>query len=126
VTLFSEIAGGPRARGAKTAREEVAADLERICGIRRGSLLLAPEYGVDDVTVLFHSFPMIDAWSANLERTLARYERRIGRVQVSAVQAESADLTLRVDIEALLTDAGRSASTQFRATLDTQSRLSVR
>jgi type VI secretion system lysozyme-like protein len=140
MTLFTEIASSAADSGARTttsmagaararassARDAVAIEIERICGIRRGSLLLAPEYGVEDVTVLFHSFPMIDAWSAHLEHTLSRYEPRLAHVEVSAVQSEATDLTLRAEIRGMLVEGGRSSPAYFHATLDAQCRMSVR
>ena len=125
MTLFAEIAGlaSERAPGVRGA---VAADVERICASRRGALLLAPEYGVDDVTFLFHSFPMIDAWSAHLERSLARYEPRLRNVQVVPVVIDSPDLTLRAEIHAQLVVDGRPSLARFTATLDSQCRMSVR
>jgi type VI secretion system protein len=125
VTLFAEIAGIPSPRGA-TVREVVAADVERICASRRNALLLAPDYGVDDVTFLFHSFPQIDAWSAQLERALARYEPRLRSVQVVPIVTDSLDLTLRAEIHAALVVDGRPSPARFTATLDSQCRLSVR
>jgi type VI secretion system protein len=125
VTLFAEIAGTPGPR-TTTVRDAVAADVERICASRRGALLLAPEYGVDDVTFLFHSFPQIDAWSAHLERSLARYEPRLRNVQVVPVVTDSPDLTLRAEIHAQLVVDGRPSPARFTATLDSQCRLSVR
>ena len=124
MTLFGEIAGG-RAE-ALTAHEAVAADVERICATRRRSLVLAPEYGVDDVTHLFHAFPAIDAWAAHLERTLALYEPRLRQVHVVPTMTESLELTLRAEIQAALVVEGRLASVRFTATLDAQCRLSVR
>ena len=52
MTLFAEIAGRRSER--KTVREDVARNLERICATRRKALLLAPEYGVGDVTSRFN------------------------------------------------------------------------
>jgi type VI secretion system lysozyme-like protein len=125
MTLFAEIAGLASDRGT-AVRDTVAADIERICASRRHALLLAPDYGVDDVTHLFHSFPMIDAWASNLERTLARYEPRLRAVQVVPVVTEALDLTLRAEIRAILVVDGRPSSARFTATLDSQCRSSVR
>ena len=125
MTLFAEIAGLQSERTVGL-REAVAADVERICSSRRGALLLAPDYGVDDVTFLFHSFPQIDAWSANLERTLARYEPRLHAAQVVPIVTDGLDLTLRAEIRAVLIVDGRPSPARFTATLDPQCRLSVR
>jgi type VI secretion system protein len=124
MTLFAEIAGA--AAEDVSFLEAVAADVERVCASRRGSLLMAPEYGVDDVTHLFHSFPAIDAWAAQLERTLARYEPRLRQVRVVPVVTESLELTLRAEIQARLVVNGRASPVRFTATLDSQCRLSVR
>lgn len=125
MTLFAEIAGDRAAR--RTLRDEVAADVERICASRRRALLLAPEYGVDDVTFLFHSFPMIDAWTEDLRRSLARYEPRLVELQVLPIVTEdSLDLTLRAEIRGTLMVDGRPSPTRFTASLDPECRLSVR
>jgi type VI secretion system protein len=124
VTLFAEIGGRPSER--TTLREDVARNLERICATRRKALLLAPEYGVGDVTSLFHSFPMIDAWAARLERTITAYEPRLGQVQVVPVVSEVPELTLRAEIRGVLMVGGRPSAARFSATLDPQCRMSVR
>jgi type VI secretion system lysozyme-like protein len=124
VTLFAEIAG--RSADRATLREDVARSLERICATRRRALLLAPEYGVGDVTSLFHSFPMIDAWAARLERTIATYEPRLSQVQVVPVVAEVPELTLRAEIRGVLMVGGKPSAARFSATLDPQCRMSVR
>jgi type VI secretion system lysozyme-like protein len=124
VTLFSEVAGRPAERA--TLRDDVARSLERICATRRKALLLAPEYGVGDVTSLFHSFPMIDAWAARLERTIVRYEPRLGQVQVVPIVSDAAELTLRAEIRGVLLLGGKPSPARFSATLDSQCRMSVR
>ncbi len=124
MTLFAEITS--RSADRATLREDVARSLERICATRRKALLLAPEYGVDDVTSLFHSFPMIDAWAARLERTIATYEPRLGQVQVVPIVTEAPELTLRAEIRGVLMVGGKPSVARFSATLDPQCRMSVR
>jgi type VI secretion system lysozyme-like protein len=125
VTLLAEIAGAPAS--SKNPRDAVLADLERLCTLRRGSLLLAPDYGVDDVTFLFYSFPGgIDSWSDDLESAVTKYEPRLRNVRVLPILSDSLDLTLRIEIQALLIAGNRSAPARFAATIDPQCRLSVR
>ena len=124
MTLFAEIAGRPRVHA--PLRDDVARSLERICATRLHALLLAPNYGVGDVTNLFHSFPQIDAWAAALEQTIAEYEPRLGRVQVVPVVSETPDMTLRAEIRGVLLVNGKSSQARFSATLDSQSRMLVR
>lgn len=125
MSLFAEIATAAAAR-TPSIREAVAADLERICATRRRSLLLAPEYGVDDVTSLFHSFPQIDAWAANIVRTVTLYEPRLRGVQVVPLVSEALDLTLCAEIRGVLIADGEASDARFTATLDPQCRTSVR
>ena len=83
MTLFAEIAGVSPSSPPKL-REEVRAHLRRMCSTRRASLLLAPAYGVDDVTRLFHSFPGgLEGWRANLEEAIRLYEPRLRAVRVT-------------------------------------------
>lgn len=124
MTLFAEIAG--RAPGRLAVRDDVAHSLERICSTRTRALLLAPRYGVGDVTNLFHSFPQIDSWAAALERAIAEYEPRLGSVQVVPILTDAPDLTLRAEIRGVLLVGGKPSPARFSATLDTQSRVHVR
>jgi type VI secretion system lysozyme-like protein len=129
VTLFAEIAGRTPAnrRGDSSVREAVVANLERLCGLRRGAVLSAPEFGIDDVTLLFHSFPVgLDVWQGRLERSIRQYEPRLRNVQVVPIVSDELDLTLRVEIHALLVTADRAAPTRFAAAIDPQHRVSVR
>jgi type VI secretion system lysozyme-like protein len=125
VTLFAEIADRPGEGGA-TLREDVARSLERICSTRLRALLLAPNYGVGDVTSLFHSYPQIDSWASALENTIAQYEPRLGRVQVVPIITDTTDLTLRAEIRGVLLLGGKPSPARFSATLDSQSRVHVR
>jgi type VI secretion system protein len=123
VTLFAEIAG--TTTQAATLRHAVISDLARICSIRRGSLLLAPDYGVDEPTFLFFAFPSIDGWTAHLARSLARYEPRLRSVRVVPLVSDALDLTLRAEIQGVLVAGDGSAEARFTARLDSQCRLSV-
>jgi type VI secretion system protein len=129
VSILSEIAGeeGRVRRAGSPLRDAIVADLERLCAVRRGSMLLAPSYGVDDVTLLFHSFPeSVEAWIARLEATLRDYEPRLRDVRVTRVASGALELTMRVEIQATMVGAGRTAPASFSATIDPQARLTVR
>ncbi|HEY6459864.1 MAG TPA: type VI secretion system baseplate subunit TssE [Polyangiaceae bacterium] len=125
MTLFAEIAGRKGDSGVPL-REAVARSLERICATRLRDLLLAPDYGVGEVTSLFHSFPQIDAWAADLQRAIAAYEPRLGRVQVVPVVNDTPDLTLRAEIRGVLLVDGGPSHARFSATLDSHHRMNVR
>jgi type VI secretion system lysozyme-like protein len=118
MTLFAEIAGISPSSPPRL-REEVGAHLRRMCSTRRASLLLAPAYGVDDVTRLFHSFPGgLEGWRANLEEAIRLYEPRLRAVRVTPITGEPADLKLRFEIQGeLVVDGspGAAEPVNFRA-----------
>jgi type VI secretion system lysozyme-like protein len=108
-------------------REQVRAHLLRMCGIRRGSLLLAPDYGMDDPTYLFHSFPGgLDEWLRQLADAVARYEPRLVDARVTPRPSDELDFTLRFEIQGTLTLRDRTEPTQFTAIVDPLQRWSVR
>lgn len=118
MTLFAEIADS-RPRSLPDLREEVREHLLRMCSIRRGSLLLAPDYGVDDPTHLFHSFPGgLDEWLKHLENMVRHYEPRLHDVRVRAHLGDQLDFTLRFEIQGTLAIRGRSEVAQFTARVD--------
>jgi type VI secretion system protein len=89
-----------------------------MCGLRRGSLLLAPDYGVDDVTQLFHSFPGgLHEWRTHLEEAIRLYEPRLRSVKVIPRSTEQIDLTLQFDIYCVFASDG-ATPIQFTATID--------
>ena len=128
MTLFEEIAA-PRTTisHAEDVREDVRAHLLRMCGIRRGSLLLAPNYGMEDPTYLFHSFPGgLDEWLGHLADAVRRYEPRLLDARVASRPAEELDFTLRFEIQGTLTLRDRAEPTQFTAIVDPLQQWSVR
>jgi type VI secretion system protein len=126
VTLFDEIAGG-RPGSRDDVREEVRAHLLKMCSIRRGALLLAPEYGLDDPSYLFHSFPGgLDEWLGQLGQAVRRYEPRLTDVRVTSLPTEELDFTLRFEVTGTLALRGRTDPAQFTASVDPMQRWSVR
>lgn len=126
MTLFAEIADS-RPRALPDVREEVRTHLLQMCSTRRGSLLLAADYGVDDPTHLFHSFPGgLDEWLRHLENMVRRYEPRLRDVRVRAHLGEDLDFTLRFEIQGTLAMRGRSEAAQFTARVDPTLRWRIR
>lgn len=126
MTLFAEIADS-RPRALPDEHEEVRTHLLRMCSTRRGSLLLAPDYGVDDPVHLFHSFPGgIDEWLQHLESMVQRYEPRLHDARVRAQLSDELDFTLRFEIQGTLSVRGRSEATQFTARVDPTLRWRIR
>jgi type VI secretion system lysozyme-like protein len=125
VTLFDEIAG--TALAAHAERDEVRAHILRICELQRGTHLVAPDYGIDDPTYLFHSFPGgLDQWLRHLERTISRFEPRLRDVRIAAEVGTNVDFTVSIDIRGTLAFAGRVEGARFNASVDAAQRWSMR
>jgi type VI secretion system protein len=126
MTLFAEIsATSPRA-SRSDRRDDVRASLARLCCTRRGSLLLAPDYGADDATHLFHSFPGgLEEWRSHLENAIRMYEPRLRAVRVVPRTNDPLDLTLRFDIHGVLTSDPTAAPIRFMAAVDPSQGWSV-
>jgi len=130
VSLFAEIAGTASEHpqdSMRAVRAELIAHLERLCAVRRGSLLLTRDYGVHDVTHLFHSFPGgMEGWCEELTDSLVRYEPRLRDVRVNPVVSDHLDLTFRVEIFASLIVGDRTVPVQFSARIDPHRNWSVK
>jgi type VI secretion system protein len=128
VTLFEEIAAARATTShSDDVREAVRTHLAKMCSMRRGSLLLSPDYGMEDPAYLFHSFPGgLDDWLLQLTEAVRRHEPRLHDVQVSSEPGDELDFTLRFEIRGKLAARARSEVTQFTATVDTTQRWSVR
>ena len=125
MTLFAEIAGARPAKS--TPRDAVVEDLTLLCNVRRGSLRLAPDYGVDDVTFLFYSYPGgLEDWAARVQESLRMHEPRLRDVSVVALVGDALDLTLKVEIVGLLASGERAVPVRFATEIDMQCRLTVR
>ncbi|MCL2724725.1 MAG: type VI secretion system baseplate subunit TssE [Polyangiaceae bacterium] len=129
MTLFDEIAGTASKSfldPVRATREEVIRHLERLCTVRRGSLLMAPDYGIGDVTFLYQTFPGgLDTWRKELEETLARYEPRLHNARVVPLVGKELDLNVRVEIQASLVVGDRVIPTRFEAIIDPQRHVRV-
>src|SRR5882672_6920178 len=122
MSLFSEIAGAQPEQlreSIRGVRMEIIAHLERLCAVRRGSMLLASDYGVTDVTFLFHSFPGgMEGWCEELTQALLRYEPRLREVEVRSLATERLELTFRAEISGALITDGRVVPVQITAKID--------
>lgn len=101
----------------RDARNAVLATLQLLIGTRRGSVSPACDFGIDDPTAIFHDYPgSVDAFCEAFVRAIARHEPRLKNLSVKHVP--SADLLLRIDVEASLVTAGRSVPVRFTSRID--------
>ena len=124
-SLLEAIAGKvatTRAQGpqnAATMKASIVEHLRLLCSTRRGSMLSAPRYGIDDVTLLFHEMPGgMEEIRLQLEETISRYEPRLASARVSHGSTDAHDLLLRFEIRASIIIGGRLIPVRFTAVID--------
>ncbi len=100
-----EVAGDKhRQTAGARALNSVVGHLQRMLNTRRGSVTIAPDYGMPDFT----NFPgesMSDTcrrMSEVLKRFIEKYEPRLGNVRISFEPEKNNALSLRFKLEAIL------------------------
>ena len=111
----------------RAAREAVLVHLRELCSTPRGSVLLAPSYGVEDATRVFHEYPgSVEDVRRVLEEAIRRYEPRLTNVSVRHLASDDLELILRFEIQATITAEGRSFPVRFTSLLDGDNRVELR
>jgi type VI secretion system protein len=105
-------------------REAILAHLRQICQTRQGTVLGCPEYGVESISELLHSFPeAIDLMMRSLRNTIVAHEPRLKNVQIRHVPTE--DLILRFDIIAQVVLSGLKTPIRFETRIDSTRHVSI-
>ena len=121
-SLLDEIAGAAPIHGPRSVastKAAIIAHLHGLCTTRRGAMIVAPRYGIDDVTILFHEMPGgVEEIRLQLEETIQRYEPRLTNVRVGHVAGAPHDLMLRFEIRAAAIFEGRLVPVRFTAAID--------
>ena len=125
-SLLDEIAGTAPIHGptsAASTKAEIIQHLQSLCTTRRGEMVVAPRYGIDDVTILFHEMPGgMEEIRLQLEETIRLYEPRLTNVRVANLSSAESDLLLRFDIRAAAVFEGRLLPVRFTAAIDSTKR----
>jgi type VI secretion system protein len=122
-----ELASPRRAVSDREVRDNVLANLIRMCGTRQGTMLTCPDYGIADVSEMVHAFPeAITLMAQTLRHTIQNYEPRLQNVQVIHVPEETIELTLRFEIRARVVLDGNKTAVKFESTLDASRRITIR
>jgi type VI secretion system protein len=124
LTLLERIDAMENARDKGTRRQRLEASLARhltsLLNTRRGSVPIAPDYGIADVTDLGRSFTeeSIADFKADLEQVIMRYEPRLSAVRVTYSPRPDTPLSAVFAIEAAVaTEYGRQ-TLHFETILD--------
>ncbi len=123
LTLLERIDALENAR-AEAPRQRLERSLARhltsMLNTRRGSVPIAADYGISDVTDLGRSFSeeSVAEFKAELERVIMRYEPRLSDVRVTYTPRPDMPLSAVFEIEAFVnTDEGRQ-TLHFETMLD--------
>ena len=111
----------------RALRDAVVSHLRQICATPRGSVLLAPAYGVDDPTRLFHEYPeSVEDMERDLLEVITRFEPRLANVAITHVKTDDLDLQLRFDVQGTLVSEGRVLAVRFSTVIDSNNRVELK
>lgn len=119
----------PARRGRADTRRQidsVVAHLKKILNTRQGSVPIAGDYGIPDMTNYMQNYPdsVVDI-KEGIRHAIATYEPRLNHVEVSSIPQEEADICLRFQITAqLATDSGRNV--KIETIVDSEGKFSVK
>jgi type VI secretion system protein len=119
-------AANERTEGAAvTLRSAVLSDLRDMCVTPRRTVLLAPDYGLEESARLFHEYPSsIGAFEEDLVTLISHFEPRLFNLSVRHIAAE--DLVLRFDVSATLVTGAASLPVQFSAFINAQGNVELK
>lgn len=98
----------------------LARHLTSMLNTRRGSVPIAPDYGISDVTDLGRSFTeeSVDEFKTELERVIMLYEPRLSSVRVKYAPRPDMPLSAVFEIEALANTEYGPQTLHFETMLD--------
>lgn len=124
LTLLERIGTLENKRDGLTDRQRLERSLVRhltsLLNTRRGSVPIAPDYGIADVTDLGRSFTeeSITEFKKELERIIMHYEPRLSRVRVEYTPRPDVPLSAVFAIEAAISTEYGEQTLQFETMLD--------
>lgn len=126
-SLVTDLCEGARREDARAVREDVLRNVEAICRTRRGTVVVAPGFGMVDVLSLFRSSDQgAEAARRALEETLRRFEPRLLDARVRHLPSEEGDLTLRFEIVGAIVHGDQSMPVRFETSYDAAATAVVR
>ena len=123
-TLLERIDAMENARDKATTRQRLQRSLARhltsMLNTRRGSVPIAPDYGIADVTDLGRSFTeeSVADFKEELERVIMRYEQRLSSVRVHYAPRPDMPLSALFEIEAVVTMEYGQQTLHFETVLE--------
>lgn len=105
----------------------ILSHLGRMFSTRQGHALIAPEYGMPDLTDFMRDFPSsAEGMERALREGIERFEPRLKSVRVRLDRSDTEDLRLRFRITAKLAVGRDGSDVSFAMNVDSEGRLNVR
>ena len=124
--LLSRMGGAGASSSAP--QSDVATIIEHLrflLNCRRGSAVVAPDYGIDDLSDLATKFPdAIEVWKQSIQNAIETYEPRLTKVSVNHCESSN-PLLIRFEISAVLVTKDRKAPVQFETQVDSTGTFEV-
>lgn len=124
LTLLERIAAMEKGQRNAPERRQIERSLARhltsLLNTRRGSVLIAPDYGIADVTDLGRSFTeeSVDEFKTELERVIMTYEPRLSYVKVLYTPRPDVPLSAVFEIEAAIRTEYGHQTLHFETLID--------
>ena len=131
LTLLERIAAAGKPLNISQQHRQLEASLVRHLGsmlnTRRGSVPIAPDYGIADVTDLGRSFTeeSIEEFKTELERAILCYEPRLSSVQIFYVPRPDTPLAAVFEIKTTVSTPHGQRTLQIETTLDATGAMRV-
>ena len=131
LTMLERIAAAELPQNTAQQHRQLESSLVRhlssMLNTRRGSVHIAPDYGIADVTDLGRSFTeeSIEEFTAELERVILCYEPRLSSVQVTYVPRPDTPLAAVFEIKTSVSTPHGLRTLQFETRLDATGAMRV-
>ncbi len=108
--------------------DSILRHLQKMLNARQGTTVIAPDYGMPDVTNLVRDLPeAVDAFRAAIKNSIERYEPRLRKpIRVVFIPGDSDWPNLRFEITAALTTNGDGREMHFETTVEPSGHVSVK
>ena len=111
----------------KQVVDSILAHLHHILNTRRGSVVIADDYGIPDFTEFLSHYPdSLREFERAIRQTISRYEPRLGAVRVSFVPRDDDQFVVRFQISARLAVDSAREPVLFESILDSDGKISLK
>jgi len=113
-------------RNPRRVISSILSHLHLILNTRMGSVEIAEDYGIQDVTHFIRSFPeTVHEFEESIRQTITKYEPRLTSVYVELINTGQDDFTIHFQISAKLKDMDDSDYVFFESIVDSKGEIRI-